>query len=341
MIESKSTSSVSLTNAAFEETYNNVKHLNFLELIDYSKLKKYLITFCAVLFIFISTQFVDSIREGTLRFLDFPNNYIKPNEFYFEVLTQNVKIKKGEDIVLKVKSYGRVPENIYFSLKSNSESEFSDHVAKKDSNNTYSYLIRNVQNSFAYFAAKGDVKTDIFDISVSSPPIINFINFEIIPPKYSRLPQTNQENNGNITSLLGSQILFEIISTKELTHAGIVTSDGNHDSLKVNSKNANGKFRINKNFTYHFELVDTDGYKNENPIEYTINIIEDSFPYVEITRPEQISMAPSNDILNMSYSIKDDFGFSKLSLKYLKDNSNSDMDFDRFESTNIIIDKNE
>ncbi len=106
-------------------------------------------------------------------------------------------------------------------------------------------------------------------------------------------------------------------------------------------KTYHGKFTINKNETYHFELIDDDSYNNENPIEYTINIIEDSFPYVDITRPEQISMAPSNDILNMSYSIKDDFGFSKLSLKYLKDDSNSDMDLDKFESTNIIIDKNE
>ena len=341
LVEQKKSSSVSLTNAAFEETYKKVKHLNFIELLDYSYLKKYLIIFCILLVLIISSQFVNNIRTGTLRFLSFANEYVKPDEFALEILTKNARIKKGDDFVLKVQSHGIVPDNIVFSLKSISESEFKDHIVKKDSNNIYSFNLRNVQNSFSFFAYKTDVKSEIFNISVVSPPKINSIIFQIIPPKYSRLPKTTQENNGNISALIGSEISFEIISTKELESAKRVTSDGKDDSLKVNGKNIFGKFRIKNIETYHFELLDAESYVNENPIEYSIKIIEDSFPVVEIIRPEQISLAPSNDILNISYSIKDDFGFSKLSLNYLKDESNSDMDLDNFESTNLIIDKNE
>ncbi len=115
LIESKNTSSVLLTNAAFEETYKKVKHLNFFEMIDYSKLKKYLIIFSSVLLIFFSLQFVESIKRRNIKILRFIQIIIlNQMSFHLEVLTQNVKVKKGEDIVLRVKSYGIVPEDIIF-----------------------------------------------------------------------------------------------------------------------------------------------------------------------------------------------------------------------------------
>ncbi|MBK7978692.1 MAG: hypothetical protein IPK06_01505 [Ignavibacteriae bacterium] len=66
---------------------------------------------------------------------------------------------------------------------------------------------------------------------------------------------------------------------------------------------------------YHFEVEDSSNNKNENPIRYSVNIIQDEFPQIEITDPDQSSILPQSNLVSINYNIKDDFGFSKMHIE--------------------------
>lgn len=333
-----SASSKSLANAAFEETFNKVRDLNFSELLNYSTLRKYIFLFCGIILLFIvSLMSSQKLQESAFRLLDYNNEYVKPNDFGIEVLTKNEIITKGSNLDVQVKSYGIAPEDILISIKSNSESEFIQHRVRKDSNNIYTLTLRNIQNSFKYFAHKDNVNSAIFNISVTALPIIKSANFEIIPPSYSRLPKAIQNNNGNITALKGSRINFKISSTKKLTQALRITNDEKFDTLDFVDKIITDGFNIANDEHYYFKLFDDENNFNENPIQYAVKVIQDSYPEISILKPEQISLAPSSDIVSISYSIKDDFGFSKLSLRY-STSTNID-NLDNYKSTNVSFSK--
>ncbi len=306
-----------LANAAFENTYNKVSQLDFFEILNYSELKKKIKILTAILVITAITLIsFPLLRQGSLRLLNFNKEFAKPLEFSLEVLTGNKKIKKGESIFISVKSMGKTPEDIFISTKSSIESEYKDHLVKSDSNNIFTIELRSNKNSMVYFAQKNEIKTGIYRIEVTSPPIISMINFDLIPPQYSRLPIITQDNNGNISALKGTKVNYKLTTTKDLNSAVRKYDINKIDSLAVDNKSTDGSFNVIKNGIYFFEILDKDGNKNENPIQYSIKVSPDRFPEIEILKPERISLLPSNDIVSINYTIKDDFGFSKTFLRY-------------------------
>jgi len=310
-------SSKDLVIAAFEKVYIKVAGLNFLSILKYSKLKnRILILFSiAVTFILVFLSF-DFLANGALRLIKFNTTFNEPREFEIIVLKGNKKIEKGMNVSLEVKAIGKIPEEINILTQSTIESEFKENRVRADSNNIFRIQKRNIKNSMLYFAKKSEVTTDTFNIEVISLPIINNMRYEIISPQYSKIPKIIQENNGNITALRGSTIKFNITSNKALSKANRIYSNNLTDSIYVENNKISGEFNLMADDIYHFEIFDMEKNTNKDPIRYSIKTITDQFPNIEIVRPEEISMLPSNDIVSVNYSIKDDFGFSKVLLKY-------------------------
>ena len=337
-----SNSSEYLINAAFENTYSKVSAFNFLELINYNKLKKYLVALGIILVtsIILFATF-NSFLLGASRLVNFRTEYNKPVEFSLEVVSGNKKIKRGQNILLEIRTVGNAPRNIFLSTKSIVESEFTDHPLKSDSLGVLKLELRDIKNDFIYYAHAGEVFTDTFNISVTSPPLINQMTFEIIPPNYSKLPVSIQENNGNITALKGTRVNFNFVSTKELLSANRIFFNKKSDSLRINGKNVNGSFRIFTDDKFHFKILDKDNNSNENPIEYSVKVINDLEPEIVIVRPEQVSMIPNNDLVSINYNVKDDYGFTKVLLNYYISSSEQSGNSEEVTSFELSINKNE
>lgn len=309
--------SVSLIEAAFENIYNKIKNTNFNTLVSFYEVKKYLKIFLSLfIFAILVNIFIPSIANSTFRLFSFNKDFNKPSKFILEVQPGNSKIRKGESLNIKVFAKGEIPSDLFISTKSEVETEYKNHFVKKDTNNSYTLNILDIRNSFDYFAQKDGIKTNIYRIEVSSAPYINKISFEIIPPKYSKLPTVQQENNGNITALKGSEVNFEILSSKELSDAKIVFEDSLQSHLNIISNLASGSIKIVKDISYKFVLTDKENIQNESPINYRLKTIADEYPVVTIKSPEINSLLPQNDILSIEYYIKDDYGFRKAELNY-------------------------
>ncbi|PID60685.1 MAG: hypothetical protein CR986_03555 [Ignavibacteriae bacterium] len=326
--KTKNSNSDLLSVAAFKLVYDKIKNYNFLSLINkitFYKNSKIL----AVILIFSFLLFFtfNSYNKGAVRLLKFNTEFIRPDSFKIISLTGNKKIEKGGDIEIKFKIEGALPESVQLFVKSVTDAEVKQKEIIPDSSGIIKYYLSNISASFDYFAKEKKIKSKLHKIEVLDFPVINSMSFKIIPPKYSRIPIFTQNNDGNITSLKGSKVKFNLTSTKELLEAYIIFGESS-ESLKVLNQKIEGSFTLSKNQSYHFQVLDIDSLSNKNPIEYSINITEDLYPEISIEKPEQISLVPVNDLISIHYNIQDDFGFTKAELKYSLNES--------FESINLI-----
>jgi len=339
LLENKNINSQELITAALDKVYKQSSHINFLEKINYSEIKKtsrnFIIVFLSLITIF---TFITPLRTAGVRLINFNSEFTKPFDFSLEVITGNKKIKKGENVSLEIKAKGIIPENIIISTKTTIDAEITEHIIKQDSTDTFFLELRNVKNSVTYFAKKNNVITDTYYVTVTTAPIISNLSYKITPPKYTRQPVIFQENNGNITALKGSKVNFNLTSTKNLKSAVRVTQNGIFDSLNISESKISGQMIVNKDSKYHFQLLDNENNYNENPIEYSIKMIPDNFPTIEIIRPEQISLIPANDIVSINHNVTDDYGFTKLKLKY---SINKDDSSDNYNEIELAVDKKE
>ncbi|MCB9248112.1 MAG: hypothetical protein H6613_06005 [Ignavibacteriales bacterium] len=163
------------------------------------------------------------------------------------MLPGNLEIKKNEDLDIKILASGNPPKTIDVFTKDLFQSEFTSQNVILDSNNTYQLRLRNIKNSFSYFAGNDRVKTDTYQINVTSPPQISGLTIEIIPPNYSRLPKVIQNDNGNLNVLKGTKINFDLTSSKLLSKATIITSDSTNKEFEVTKNSAKGSLLIKKN----------------------------------------------------------------------------------------------
>ncbi len=342
LLEDPDTESQSLTNAAFEAVYKKISNLNLNKIIDFSPLKKITNIFFSIFALaFFSLLVFPQIRAASSRLLHFNTQYIKPSEFNLEILSGNVKIKKGENVVLEAKAIGNAPKEISIATRTKFETEFNEHNILADSNNIFTLRLNNNKSSFTYFAHKNNIVTKSFFVEVLDPPVIDLMELKIIPPSYSRQPVFYQKDNGNLEVLPGTKILFNIQSTKNLLKANLIKNDTIEIPLEVSNRKAEGSILVYNNFHYHILLVDADSNKNSNPISYEVKTILDTPPFIEISSPKKYSLLPQNNLISLSGSIKDDYGFTKLVLNYKVSESLFHKSQNGFKSINIPINKTE
>ncbi len=209
-----------------------------------------------------------------------------------------------------------------------------------DSNQTSSYKLNELTRSVVYYVQADDIQSDQFKIEVLNRPLINSLAIEVIPPSYSKLPIEILNDNGNIQALKGSLAKFNIGSNKELKKAEIVFSDSTTLPFELINKSASSELRLLTEQDYSIRLIDEENISNENPIQYSIKIIDDEFPFIELTNPTEDIKLGATDLIPISVKVSDDFGFSKLTLNYRLSASRYKEVTGQINSKIIDIDKN-
>jgi hypothetical protein len=334
--------SSSLINAAFLQVYNKTKSIKFESIVSFRKAKELLLySTGAIILAFVLLFFVPGLHAASGRLLQFNKDFIPPQKFYFEVHPGNTSITKGDDIRISFKVIGPVPKTTALAIKYDDQTDFVPQKVSEDSTGYYNFDIHAIRQSFKYYAQAENLKSEEFTINVIDRPIIKTLDLTITPPAYSRQPQIIQKDNGNIISLAGSYVGFDLTSTKGLKSARLQFSDTTSFNLSVDGAGAKGKYRIKGDISYQIILTDLNGNNNQSPITYTIKSLTDAYPTIEVVKPNENSILANDSRLTCLLKITDDYGFSKLLINYRLSYSKFSKVQDNFTSIEIPINKNE
>ncbi|MBI4810752.1 MAG: hypothetical protein HY800_04795, partial [Ignavibacteriales bacterium] len=195
--------------------------------------------------------------------------------------------------------------------------EFDTQPLRITNDGIFKTILNNIKLSTEYFASADEIRSDKFTITVLDRPLVRSLRVTVTPPSYTRIPaKVLEENVGDINSYSGSKIDMRILSSKNLASAKILFSDSTVTLSSISKTEALSSFNIKKNLSYHVILEDENGLPNIDPVEYTIKIIPDEFPTVEILSPGKNLDIAEEMKLDLLLRIKDDFGFSNLRIAH-------------------------
>ena len=314
-----------LTFAAIEQSINYFDRFKFDEVVSKNKLNKYLkiLSFAVLLFVILGFAIPD-LPFASYRILNFNKEFVKPPEFYIIIEPGNAKITKGDNYFCRIKTVGKEINKLDLFYSFEGMEIFEKISLEADSTGEFKYKFVSPPRTFRIYAQAKNVKSNLYTIEVVNYPIIKELKIKVIPPSYTKLPVQMLEDDGNISTIKGSTVEFSLKSSKDLKLAKIIFDDSSTIKFNVNGSQASTTFRLMKGGAYKILITDSEGYPNLNPVEYQINLTEDLPPSISLLSPTETVNLTDNMRVPLIFRIKDDFGFSKLTLNYR-------LSFSRFE----------
>lgn len=338
--------SYELIDSAFSDFFEEIKNINFLEAIDYRKLKSsnrrvlYISFFILLIFVFFPNTMSNSIYQ----LLKYNVNFVKPSEINLIITPGNTEVVKGENVTIKINAEGAPVKILTLNIRQVGVTKFEPIILKptyfnKESNDySFSHIIPNIKSSIEYFVEVLDVKSKNYKITVLDRPVIKSLQLTLDYPNYTKLPQRKlEENVGDVSALPGTIINYSILSSKNISSAELIFQDSSIIKFSVNDNLAYGRIKLTKETSYKIILKDENNLTNADPISYQLKILSDEYPSVSILVPGKNTDVSENMLLNMLFKIKDDYGFTKMQLAYRLVQSRYELPQEEFSFLDIQI----
>ncbi|MCE1187671.1 MAG: DUF4175 family protein [Ignavibacteria bacterium] len=338
--ESEINSNNPFTLAAIKQVESEIAPLDFSATLDTRKLKKLIRVavptgILVLFFVLASTE----AREAAGRILLYQHVFTPPQKFIIRIAPGNCSIVRGTSIDGTIFTLGPSPRQ--FKLYSKDKEQTSPTILSisPDSLGLFRFSLKNVKSNLAYYAEAEGIESEKYLVTVIDKPVITSFSISVTPPAYTGLPSVQMQDNGNITVLPGTNIRFTVTGSKQLKSAYIVADDTLRHPLSITAATATGIQRILNGMRYYINLNDFQNNSNENPVHYTISMMYDSPPLIEVLSPGINSVLSNEQRLAINTRISDDYGFTYLKLFYRLSASRYEQPQSSYESISLPIGK--
>lgn len=190
---------------------------------------------------------------------------------------------------------------------------------KDASKNVFSTRLQNIKESLEYYVSIADAQSQHYSIGIVQRPIVDSLKLSLRYPKYTDLPAKSlDENMGDVVAPLGTRVMIEATSSKDIASAFIIFGDDKEETrLGVGApRKMTGDFLIQQSGHYHITITDTEGQSNSDPIQYSINALTDQSPRISIVRPGEDITIGEEMVIQLQIDAQDDYGVANINLKY-------------------------
>lgn len=251
------------------------------------------------------------------RLLQFRTDFAPPAPFEFIVEPGDHDTVKGAALQLSATTTAAQQPNVTFYLREEGQEEFDAVATERDSSGQYVHRIPGVRRSLIYYAEAEGYRSRHFRIEVVDRPFVRSMRVKLTFPSYTKLPPRYLDDNmGDITALAGTRVSLDLALSKEIADAALVFGDSAEADIEVTDTKAQAQFTVTRDASWHVALRDVNGIDNANPITYTVKVVPDMVPVIDILEPGENTNLDESMRLATLTRIADDYGFSRLVLKY-------------------------
>jgi hypothetical protein len=311
--------SPSLIDASFKDLYEAVRPLDFSLAVNTApvrRARKFVLYSLVVIALVIGVSPL-SFFSSFYRLVNFNQSFAAPIPVRFIIEPGDKEVVKGDNVAVSVRTEGKVVRELALYTRPHGQADFDVRRLTPNAGGAFRTELSALRMTTEYYAQAGDIPSAKYTISVLDRPLIRSLRVTVASPSYTRIPpKTLDDNVGDVVALAGSSVAIRIQSSKPLASADLVFGDTSVVHMTCDGAVAEGSFRVRKNVTWHCRLRDADSLGNSDPVEYTVRVIPDEYPVVEILSPARNTDCTSEMAINLFVRIKDDFGFSKLRLAH-------------------------
>ncbi len=315
-----------LIEASINQKIKQLSPISFNKAVDFSKNKKYLrYTIIPVLgFTVIFFAFPSFIIEPSKRIIHHQTYFEKPAPFSFVVTNEKLQTLQQEDFNLKVKIKGEeMPAEVCINIGQNK------YKLQKDNKLDFSYLFKNVQTSLDFYLEAGEVRSATYHLETLPKPVLVDFSVQLDYPKYLAKEKEVLMNIGDLIVPKGTVVTWNFV-TKDTRTIGFLLGEQN-EHLQIRD-NGTASFRKTLLSGVDYTLFTENEYLvSKDTLRYSIAVVEDAFPSIQVIEQKDSTLIGR---LFFRGTIKDDYGFSRLTFNLSRNNSD---DTSRNISQNIDI----
>ena len=247
-----------------------------------------------------------------------------PVPVHLGIQSNSLQVLAGDTVVLSGQVDGRTVKTVDLILQNRRDTtRYRLDVTAQQ----FEFLLPQVMRSFTALAQIDNqrpwepwetVNSDSLHIQVINRPLVQNLTVRVKPPAYTRLPtEIMTRDIMEISGFNGSWISMEGLASKEISSALLRSEQGNTRTVELGPKNGfKIGFKLTSNDRVWFELLDDEGIGNLKPLVYPLFVKTDVAPMVRILVPGQDVVIGENMLIPLRLKLDDDFGFSRLELKY-------------------------
>jgi len=182
-----------------------------------------------------------------------------------------------------------------------------------------------VQRPFEYRAVGGDDHTMTWrQLEIVEPPVIRSSRINLRFPEYTGWP--SRGGDLNLRVLAGTKVDIQAIASKPLNSAEVRFSSevaipmalGTDGQTLTVPNDAEHEFVVTSSGSYHFDLVDREGFRSPEAPKYEVRAMPDGSPVVDIAHPKANIFVTAHASVPLLIRAQDDLAIRRVSLDYLR-----------------------
>lgn len=295
--------------ASINQKISELKPVPFTAAINLTENRKYLKYLLPPLFITISILIISPgiITLGTKRIVNYDTYYEKTAPFQFNV--DNIKLEaiQQEDFELTLNVTGNeLPNEVFI------EENGIEHKMEKENNSTYKYSFKNVQKDIPFIFNAAGFHSKSYELKVFPKPMLVKFDIQLNYPAYLNKKNETISNTGDLSIPQGTKVKW-VFYSKNTDDVIIHFPDSTIHATPTHEQEYALNKRLMQNAAYSIKAVNQFVRNQSDSIGYNIQVIADQYPVIDVSEKRD-SLNPKN--IYFAGSIKDDYGFNRMSFKY-------------------------
>lgn len=298
-----------LLTASINQKMEELKPIPFTSAIDIRENKKYLKYALPPIALMLLVLVIKPsiIKDGTERIVFHQTYFEKAAPFQFTIDTKNLEAIQQQDYVLQLKLNGNEIPNEVFILVDGVE-----HKMEKVDNVNYTYTFKNVQQNQDFVFTAAGFNSKSYELKVLPKPMLMKFDIQLTYPSYLNKKNETVSNIGDMQIPQGTKIQW-VFHTKNTDQIFLNFTDTLVDISKSSEDEFSFSKRMMQSMPYSIKTMNHFLRQNPDSVNYTINVVPDQVPVIDVSEKTD-SLNPKN--IYFSGTIKDDYGFSRLTFKY-------------------------
>ena len=225
-----------------------------------------------------------------------------------EVVPGNVDIYRGQSVDIEAVVTGLRDDEAVELLFSTTDGRIVDRTMKmmrSESGRRFQSELTTgssgIQDDLIYSIRAGDAQTELYRVTVKDAPSIDIKRLTLTYPSYTKRPEEQFEQQGDIAALEGTRVRIEALANQPIRGASIELFDGESAEpvkslpMRHTGDVAHGFLDLKFNpdgktptyVGYQLRFTNDAGHRNPEPVRYQIDVIRDLPPLVEILNPRR------------------------------------------------------
>ena len=304
-LQDMSASENALINASIQQKINDIQPISFGSAINYSENKKYtkwILIPVAIILLFIISGKQYILTESSARILKH-NTFFEPKApFQYLILNPKLEVIQFEDYTLAIEIIGNeIPNEVFIQSNGNS------FRFKKNSNSTFEYLFKGVNNDIQFQFLAGGYKSENYTLKALPQPKVVDFSLQLNYPNYTRTKNETIKNNGDIIIPEGTSVQWQV-KLQNTENVSLIFSESKHDQSTTNT------FTYKKSFfsSTPYQIITQNKHQLSDTLSYYIKVIPDAYPIIKVNQ----SFDSTNTQFLFSGEIEDDYLLKKLIFNY-------------------------